>query len=203
MQIGLKIWSTNDYYIESAIDLFKKNIFDYIELYMVPESLEYLRLWKALEIPYVLHAPHSLSGLNPSLRTNEEANFKLISELQEYNDSLKPEFIIFHPGLDGKIEETIRQFCLIRDKYPLLHESMIVENKPKVGINMETCIGATPMEIYKIMTESGIRFCMDIGHAICASNTLKLDSFQFLKDFLKLEPVMFHLSDGENQFGKR
>ena len=40
---GLKLWSCNtDYYYDEAIKLYNQKIFDYIELYVVPETLETL-----------------------------------------------------------------------------------------------------------------------------------------------------------------
>ena len=43
-KIGLKLWSLNENYIKPARELFKEKIYDYIELYAVPSSLEKLSL---------------------------------------------------------------------------------------------------------------------------------------------------------------
>ncbi len=46
---GLKLWSCNtDFYYEEAKKLYNQGIFDYIELYVVPETLETLPKWKEL-----------------------------------------------------------------------------------------------------------------------------------------------------------
>ena len=38
---GLKLWSVNtDYYYDEAIRLYSEGVFDYIELYVVPDTLE-------------------------------------------------------------------------------------------------------------------------------------------------------------------
>ena len=43
---GLKLWSINKNYINAAKSLYEKNIYDYIELYAVPNSFdEYAALW--------------------------------------------------------------------------------------------------------------------------------------------------------------
>lgn len=60
------------------------------------------------------------------------------------------------------------------------------------------CNGYSPAEIKHIMDYSQVGFCLDLGHAICAANALKVDYKKFLKNFLSLYPVMYHLSDGDN-----
>ncbi len=42
MKYGLKLWSTNDYYISEAIRLYKEGFYNYIELFIVPDSLKYI-----------------------------------------------------------------------------------------------------------------------------------------------------------------
>ena len=74
MKIGLKLWSTNtDHYLREAKRLYADRIFDYIELYMVPGSLNTHISWKDLCIPFIVHAPHSAHGINladPELENN-------------------------------------------------------------------------------------------------------------------------------------
>ena len=56
---GLKLWSINtDCYYEDAKKLYDNNIFDYIELYVVPDSLDTLSTWQKLNIPFIIHCPH-------------------------------------------------------------------------------------------------------------------------------------------------
>ena len=74
---------------------------------------------------------------------------------------------------------------------------MIIENKPSIGLNGETCIGSTPEEIDEIISATGVPFCLDIGHAICAANAHGVDPIEFLRDFLQRAPLMFHLTDGD------
>ena len=197
LKLGLKLWSTNDFYIEHAVSLFEDGRFDYIELFVVPDSLEYLKLWKELEIPFILHAPHSLSGLNPSRSECEGRNFELIEQVDEYRKALNPKYIIFHPGVEGSATETIRQFCEIRKKFPELHKIMLVENKPRKGLNGERCIGFAPAEIERITYACGINMCLDFGHALAASNSLEIPWEIIMDEFLWQEPAVYHLSDGD------
>ena len=75
--IGLKLWSTNtDHYLREAKKLYAEGVFDYIELYVVPESLKCANEWKTLNIPYVIHAPHSAHGINLADKNCEDRNIK-------------------------------------------------------------------------------------------------------------------------------
>ena len=198
MKLGLKIWSTNDYYIKEAIDLFSKGIFDYIELFTVQNSEHFIERWSELNIPYILHAPHSLAGINPAQKKLEAYNLKNIETLEKFRKALNPKYIIFHPGLDGEINETIRQFLILKKEFPEIHKISLIENKPVKGINGEKCIGTNPEEIKSLMNKTEMNFCLDIGHAFCAANSLKIDIWEFFEEMLQLKPSMFHLSDGTN-----
>ena len=59
-KLGLKLWNINDScYYREAVNLYKKGVFDYIELYIVPDNLSLIDKWKMLNIPFDIHAPHS------------------------------------------------------------------------------------------------------------------------------------------------
>ena len=47
------------------------------------------------------------------------------------------------------------------------------------------------------MEETGVGFCLDFAHAISAANALVVDRIEWIAHFVKLEPRVFHLSDGE------
>ncbi len=197
MKIGLKIWSTNDFYIEPIKKLYKSKVFDYLELFVVPGSLKYIDIWKDLNIPIILHAPHYAVGFNFSDKSKEKDNKDLLGLVKEYNDYLKPIKIIFHPGINGTIDETIRQIKLFKSEFIEIFNIALIENKPSLGLNNEICIGDSPDAISKIIENTNIGFCLDIGHAICysASNELKWDSV--LKEFNTLNPTIYHISDGD------
>lgn len=197
MELGLKLWSRNENYVDLAVELYKKGIFDYIELFAVPGSVSYINIWEALDIPFVLHAPHSLAGFNPSIAERESANFTLLPEVDQFRRALDPKYIIFHPGIEGAVDESIRQFCEICQQYPEIHKLALIENKPEVGLNSEPCVGFLPQEISRIVEETGMKFCFDIGHALCAANSSGIEAYTMIRDFLRLQPAMFHLSDGD------
>lgn len=190
---GLKLWSTNKNYYKEAVRLYEKNFYSYIELYVVPNSFsEYINLWQQITIPFVVHAPHYMAGLNFSKRENQSKNFELAGEAQKYADKLSAEWIIFHPGIDGDIAETAQQMKKLNEPRAL------VENKPynAIGSNL-ICNGTMPEEIAMVMKEANVGFCFDIGHAVCAAKAYQREYLSFLLEFMKLNPVMFHLTDGD------
>ena len=198
-KFGLKLWSINKNYIDTAKKLYDENIYDYIELYAIPSSFdEYAHIWKSLNIPYIIHAPHFMHGINFSSKEKLQDNMKLAYEALKYADYLNADKVIFHPGIKGDYKETARQIKMIND------ERILIENKPYyVAVETENlslndvCVGYNPEQIKYIMQESGAGLCLDIGHGICAANSLHIDYVSFLKEFISLNPAMFHISDGD------
>ena len=191
-RIGLKLWSTNtDHYLREAKRLYAEGVFDYIELYVVPESLKFANEWKTLNIPYVIHAPHSAHGINLADKNCEDRNILIFSEVKEFADVLNAPTIIAHGGVLGSIDEVARQINLIGDP------RVIVENKPYFPIDNSARLlaGSTPEEIQRIITATGCGFCFDIGHAVASANAHGVDWKEYFDPFLKLNPKMYHLSD--------
>lgn len=190
--IGLKLWSTNtDHYLREAKKLYAEGVFDYIELYVVPESLKCANEWKTLNIPYVIHAPHSAHGINLADKNCEDRNISIFSEVKEFADVLNAPTIIAHGGVLGSIDEVARQINSIGDP------RVIVENKPYFPIDNSDRLlaGSTPEEIQRIITATGCGFCFDIGHAVASANAHGVDWKEYFDSFLKLNPKMYHLSD--------
>jgi len=192
-KIGLKLWSTNKNYVEEAKRLFNKGVYDYIELYAVPNSYtEYFELWEKTGIPFVVHAPHFREKMNLAKKENEELNLKLAKETLLFADSLNSEIVIFHPGIDGDINETIRQLRKIDDP------RIVVENKPYYALDDGLiCNGFSPGDISRIINEAKVGFCLDVGHSVCAANARKVNPMNYLDDFISLNPKMYHFTDGD------
>ena len=194
-QIGLKLWSTNtDVYLHEAERLYVDGIFSYVELYVVPGTLECLPTWKKLQIPFLIHNAHFMQHFNLADRECAKSNRKIYEETRRFADALNARWIIFHGGTNGTIEETARQLKSFSEPRAL------IENKPYCAMvdNGTLCRGATPEEIQFVMRETGCGFCCDISHAFCAANYLQKDSFVFFSELLKLQPVMFHISDNDS-----
>ncbi len=191
--IGLKLWNPNtDIYLAEACALYRDNIFDFIELYIVPGYLDKINEWQNTGIPINLHAPHFAHGMNLSVSQAQAHNMKLYGEVKEYANALKPEYIIFHAGTDGDYKETARQLFLIDDS------RAVIENKPLKTlpeINGSFYVGSRPQEIKYIMQTAKCRFCLDIGHAISAANAQGIEPYGYIENFMTLKPTVFHLSD--------
>ncbi len=193
-KLGLKLWSinTNDYYRE-AKRLYAEGTFDYIELYIVPGTLDTLSSWKALNIPFIIHAPHFMHGFNLAKKEKEKSNFGIYREVKQFADELNALFIIFHGGIDGSIKETAGQLASFNEARAL------IENKPCVAlpneIGGEFCRGCNINEIKFIKEAAKCGFCLDFGHAICAANSFELNIYEYCKRFLQFNPNMFHLAD--------
>lgn len=190
---GLKLWSTNQNYINEAIKLYNKGYFSYLELFVVPSSYNnYISLWKDINIPFIIHAPHYMTGMNLACNANKSKNMILADEAKKYADTLKADTIIFHSGINGDTNETAKQLKEIAES------RAVIENKPYFGIGEGLiCNGYSPEEIKMVMDYTGAGFCIDIGHAICAANGIKVNVDEYLNNFLSLNPSMFHISDGD------
>lgn len=199
MRLGLKLWSNNtEVYLTEAKKLYEQGIYDYIELYVVPVTLETISKWKKLEIPFTLHAPHFAHGVNLAKKESEEFNFSVFEEVKQFYYELAAEYVVVHSGIDGDIEETVKQFKKIisSDSQPI---NYLIENKPFKAIPNkmlgEYCRGTTIEEINYVINETGCGFCLDIGHAMCTANTLKIKPYDFLTKFNNLKPQCYHISD--------
>jgi len=192
MQFGLKLGSTSTNYTEDIISFFKEGYFQYIELFAISDSFNNtIQYWKQFPIPIIIHAPHTSAGMNLSLIEERENNKRKLQEVFQFADVLESETIIFHSGINGKIEETMNQLR------PFIDSRCVIENKPMNGLNGDKCLGSTPEEIKYIKDELQIGFCFDFGHAICAANSLKREPLEFIKEFIQLNPRMYHLTDGD------
>lgn len=192
--IGLKLWSVNTgAYMREAARLYADGVFSYIELYIVPDSRAGISEWKTLDIPYILHCPHSMNGFNLALAGNKAANIAIYRQVREYADALDASRIIFHGGIGGDIRETARQLKEFGEPRAL------IENKPCVAIRNsfggKLCRGYSAAEIRHVMDVAGCGFCLDFGHAICAANSQRREPYGYIDGLLALGPYMFHLSD--------
>lgn len=191
---GLKLWSVNtDYYYNEAQELYDDKIYDYIELYVVPDTLETIEKWKKLHIPFMVHCPHFAHGFNLAKVENKNSNKKIFEQVQKFADKLNACYIIVHGGVDGIIEETAKQLANFSESRAL------IENKPYAAIpnkmNGKYCRGYDIDEIKYVKEASGCGFCLDFGHAVCAANSLKKEPYGYCKEFLELKPDCFHLTD--------
>jgi deoxyribonuclease IV len=197
MKIGLKLYSTDVALIPRSLKL-KGDIFNFIELYIIPGSFQKtIGAWKAIDIPYVIHAPHSSHGVNLAQKDKWETNLKHFNETRLFADELGANNIIVHGGNNGSFSETIRQIELLNEP------RIALENKPKLGLFGEECVGWSPSEFRQAL-ETGVitRTVLDFVHATCAARSLEIEATTLINEFLEFNPIVFHLSDGDAQSQK-
>lgn len=192
LNIGLKIGSVDVQYTDEIKKLYEKGVFQYIELFSVLNTFnDTISYWKQFDIPFGIHAPHSMAGLNLANYNEHKANLKKIEESIKFADSLKADYIIFHSGVNGNIEESVSQLRSFCDRRFLL------ENKPVKGFGNVTCVGSSFKELKTAIDELNCGFVLDFGHAVCAARTLQKDPIIFIQELNKLSPKIFHLTDGD------
>lgn len=195
MKIGLKLWSINtDFYLKEAERLYDKGVFDYIELYIVPETSETLSVWKGLKhIPFIIHNPHFAHGFNLAKAEKKERNREIYEQTKRFADELDAKHIIFHGGIDGNVEETAAQLASFKEPRALIENKPFIALPDRMGGNF--CRGATYDELKRIIDTAKCGFCLDIGHAVCSANSQGKEPYAFLRELISLKPAMFHLSD--------
>ncbi|MFN3659757.1 MAG: TIM barrel protein, partial [Brevinematales bacterium] len=192
----LKVWSVNREYELSIRQLWVDCVMQYIEIYVVPGTAKatasfWENIHKELGIPMIVHAPHYSHGLCLSCREKEKENRVLVEESLWFAKRVDAKMVIVHPGVNGDIEETARQIRLFWD------ERLVLENKPRYGHGENLfCNGSLPEEVAFVMEETGVRFCLDIGHAITSANGFGVSPWEILSAFLVLKPSLLHLTDG-------
>lgn len=198
VNIGLKLYSNQlDRYRSEVIKLIENGKFSYIELFVHPDSLEYLKGWKDFKnefnLEFTLHAPHFSNGVNLADKDFEKRNIDVYEQVKRYKEELDAKYIIIHGGIEGSIDETVRQLDLINPP------DMRIENKPPFSPRKQDkhCRGAKIEEIKFIIERHPCKFCLDVGHAFCSSVYYGHEQFEYLKNFEELKPDCYHLSDGE------
>jgi endonuclease IV len=186
MKYGLKLWSINTNLIDQAVHLIDENVFDYIELFVIPDSKISPFL---IDVPYIIHIPHHKFGVNIGDSTIKEYNLQKIKESIAWADQLNAKCLILHAG-HGSMQHATDLLC------ELLDSRLLIENMPKVGLNDEGMIGYSPEQIDELIGDSDIGLCLDFGHAVKAALSMGVDHKGYIKRFLPFEPRVFHLSDG-------
>ncbi len=199
---GLKLWSNdfikNKAFADDCVELLKDGVFDYIELFALPNSFAATKSVikeKLSGHKVIIHAPHSGFGVDTGDKSRFLQNCQDIKSSQEFADLLNSDIIILHSGGNSGeqyLAETIHQFNRINDS------RIAVENLPAYCSSTQIILhGTSPAEIKRIIAETGCKFCLDFSHAICASNSFNRDVWADLEAYKNLNPCMYHICDGD------
>lgn len=186
MKFGLKLWSINTDLIDQAVHLIDEKVFDYIELMVIPDSEIKPFL---IDVSYIIHIPHEKFGVNISDPAAKEYSLQKINESIAWADRLNAEYLILHAG-HGSMQHATDLLREVSDG------RLLIENLPKVGLGGEAMIGYSPEQIEELIGDNDIGLCLDFGHAVKASVSLGVNYKEYVKGFMKLEPRVFHISDG-------
>ncbi len=188
IKLGLKLWSSNLQWFAEAKERFLRQEFDFLELYVVPNTFNPEKLSLLREIPVNIHVPIEEEF---NLLAEREKNFTVMEEAQKFADFFDSEYIIVHPG-------RAENFDIPKDNWKLLQDSrIIVENVPLKPIG-----GGIPLQGYnyeqllELMQKSGRGFCLDFSHALKAAKSLNVNPYQFTEKLLSLHPTVFHVVGG-------
>ena len=158
---------------------------DFLEI-MAIEGKDYTFL-KEFSKPIVIHAQHEVFGLNTADPSKRAKNLSSISYAIKMADMFKSKKVVLHPGRvdeeNCSEEEAISFIKSINDERILLENICF----PKSSL----CL--TPENMAKVLKETGKGFCLDINHAIVAALSLNKDPYEFLEEFSKLNPQLYHL----------
>lgn len=185
---GVKLWTTGYNLLGEAKTLIDEGIFAYVELLINPDFLD-KKPFLACKIPYVIHTTHDNFGVNLGNPSKKKYTLKMINESIMWADELDAKFIILHAGT-GDAAASRDALLEISD------ERILLENMPVKGIYGDECLGYDVDSISKLMTIGDFGLCLDFGHAVKASISLKRNYTEVIDEFLELGPGMFHLSDG-------
>lgn len=187
MKFGLKLWSTNTNLVNSALSLIEDKTFDYIELFIVPGSSIDPFL---IDVPYIIHIPHEKFGVNIGDPAKKEYNLQIVDTCIKWADEIDARYLILHAG-DGSMDAALDVVKNISDT------RVLIENMTKLGLSDESMLGYSPEQIYELISVSDLNLCLDFGHAAKAALSLGVDYKKYIEEFMKLEPLMFHICDGD------
>lgn len=193
IKYGLKIWSIDNISLfKEAVELFEKKEIDFLELYIVPDSLsqgktDVLNCLKKL--PVTIHAPHENHDFDIFKLDDSKVKF-FKDQIMGTADLLSSKFIVVHAA-GGDYQEIFKEKVeKIKDK------RILIENMPKIGLNDEICFGYSYDQL-KFIKNCGFDLCLDLAHAVKSALSQKIDYKEFIeKIILELNPSYFHLSNG-------
>lgn len=186
INFGLKLWSTNIDLLAQARQLIDNKIFNYIELFVVPDTKISPFL---IDVPYIVHIPHHKFGVNIGESGLKKYNLEKIYESISWADKLNAKYLILHAG-HGSMESAADLLGEVIDN------RLLIENMPKVGLNDERMIGYSPEQIEELISINNAGLCLDLEHVVKAAASLGLEYKEYVNIFLEFYPKVFHISDG-------
>jgi deoxyribonuclease-4 len=188
IRYGLKLRTNEARLVNDGIKLIEDQVFGYIELLINPQHPD-ITPFSQFDVEYVVHITHENYGVDIGNPEREVFTLQMLDYGLHCADDLGAKIVIIHAGT-GSVENAKNILSKQGDS------RIVIENTPKVGLNGETCLGYNS-EAMRILTNKRLGICLDFGHAIKASLSLKRDYKEVISEFLELKPKLFHISDGK------
>jgi deoxyribonuclease-4 len=187
-KFGLKLPSSSFSLLESIEKLIEDKIFNYVELIIKPPFLD-TDPFINYDIPYIIHIPNENFGVNIADKTKLKYSLKMIDYAIKFADEFNSKYVILHPGY-GSEKTAMNVLSKLEDK------RLLLENMPVVGIRGEKCLGFNAQSMLHLNVRN-FGICLDFGHAVKASISLKKNYKEIISDFLEFNPRVFHIADGD------
>ncbi|MBD3252537.1 TIM barrel protein [Candidatus Pacearchaeota archaeon] len=178
MKIGVKTYNSEEF-----LKNFKKTA-DFFEIQAIETNkYDFLKKFKK---PIIIHAQHSGNGINNANKKLYDKNLKSAKFAINLANHINAKKIIFHAGI---IEKDCTEKQAIKFLKNLKDKRILIENS--AGYRKVLC--RFPEETKNFLEKTNKGFCFDINHAIVTANHLKKNHINFIREFLKLKPVHFHI----------
>jgi deoxyribonuclease IV len=107
--------------LSEAERIYEQGHFDYIELYIVPRTLQKVEeYWNGLKVPMVIHAPHFRHGFNLADKDLIASNSEMLKDAICCADVLNA-YTIIDNGWNGETkEEATRELKSLKDSRLLI-----------------------------------------------------------------------------------
>ncbi len=194
---GLKLHCTNYESFPKAVELLDSKVFDYLELYIIPNKFDEEKLTVFKEFEIIFHAPNYNHKFN--LIDHNKTFFESLETVERAIQVLKSTHTIVHPGVkieDDKeyLDEVLESLNIVKS-YGI---TPILENVPEMGLDGKSHLIAANFETFaEIINKSKTKLCVDFGHTIAAANYFEKEPLDYIKQFLSLNPYMTHITDGK------
>lgn len=190
LEFGAKIWSHNKSWFDDAIKSYKAGEIQFLEMYALPNSFDEDSFEKLIAsgIPVQIHSPNE-DKMN--LTQNNAVNMEYMSEVIRFADYFQSDYIIVHSGIGKHAGYLMENLKKINDP------RLIIENVPYASLlGKEPLYAHHPQIIEEILSQSTLGFCLDFTHATKAAISFHEDPMEIIRDFIKLKPTVYHITDG-------
>ncbi|VVB80333.1 Xylose isomerase-like TIM barrel [uncultured archaeon] len=179
MKIGVKTYCDKEY-----IEHFT-NKTDFIEVIGISKE-DFLKNKKI-----IVHCKHERFKINLANKLKEKENIEAIQTAIEIADFCNSDRIIVHPGFIENESCSLKNSINLMKKFK--DKRIITETMPGNYKN-KNFLCSTPEELKEYIQKTNISgFCLDINHTISSATSQNKNPYEYLKEFIKLNPKQIHL----------